>query len=217
MLSFAPYISNFYSQDGEDIVLASFYEEKPNYRGFYIDIGAHHPIRFSNTQFFYEKGWHGINIDACPGSMKQFNKLRKNDINIEIGVSDKPGEMEYFSFVEPALNSFDKTLSEKRIDDGWALKERINRHVLPLNDILEKYLPHNQHIDFITMDVEGLELQLIESLNFQKYTPDFFLVEDLSSIAFKERPISRLLNSHDYVAVVKLEGHLSLKNAKGVV
>jgi FkbM family methyltransferase len=201
---FAPYISNHYSQDGEDVVLSSFYDEKPNYQGFYVDIGAHHPIRFSNTQLFYEKGWHGINIDAQPGSMTEFNRLRKNDINIETGVSDKSGTMDFFSFEEPALNSFNRMLAEKRINDGWKLKERINIRLLSINDILEKCLPCNQHIDFITMDVEGLEFQIIQSLDFQKYAPDFILIEDLNNTElYTGGDIARFLNDHDYIIAAK--------------
>lgn len=53
--------------------------------GFYVDVGAHHPMRFSNTYFFYRMGWSGINIDAMPGSMKEFKKYRRRDINLELG------------------------------------------------------------------------------------------------------------------------------------
>ena len=52
----------------------------------FIDVGAHHPMRFSNTYLFYKKKWKGINIDPLPGSMKLFNKLRPRDINLELGV-----------------------------------------------------------------------------------------------------------------------------------
>jgi hypothetical protein len=63
------YYKRFYSIDGEDAILDSLYEGKPKYKGFYLDIGAYHPLRYSNTHYFYEKGWNGINIDATPGSM----------------------------------------------------------------------------------------------------------------------------------------------------
>lgn len=201
----------FYSQDGEDAVLAGFYEDKPNYQGFYVDIGAHHPLRFSNTQLFYERGWCGINIDATPGSMKEFNKLRKNDINIETGISDISGEAEYFLFEESALNSFDKKLSEERINHGWKLKEKIKAHLIPINDILEKYLPLNlQRIDFISIDVEGLELQILQSFNFTKYSPDYFLIEDLSNfdkdiIDLEHGNIYRFLTNRGYIVVAKTQ------------
>ncbi|MFM5955986.1 MAG: FkbM family methyltransferase, partial [Dolichospermum sp.] len=80
-----------------------------------MDIGAHHPQRFSNTYYFYLKGWSGINIDAMPGSMKIFDDLRPLDINLEIPISDKSEILTYYEFDEPALNSFSLPLSQERI------------------------------------------------------------------------------------------------------
>jgi hypothetical protein len=91
-----PYI--YYSQEGEDIVLQRFLQEKE--KGFYIDIGAHHPTRFSNTYLLYLKGWRGVNIDAMPGSMELFNELRPEDINIEVPVSDESKEMLFYIYKE---------------------------------------------------------------------------------------------------------------------
>jgi hypothetical protein len=74
-----------YSQDGEDMVLkVFFYENKRKYEGFYIDVGAHHPFRFSNTAFFYQKGWRGINIEPTPDLIKKFKRYRKRDINLNV-------------------------------------------------------------------------------------------------------------------------------------
>src|SRR4051812_17526869 len=78
-----------YSQEGEDMVLQSFYEGRKKYKGFYIDVGAHHPYRFSNTLFFYKKGWRGINIEPTPNAVKAFNIFRRRDINLNIGISSK--------------------------------------------------------------------------------------------------------------------------------
>ena len=75
-------IDVFYSQQGEDIILHRMFEWQE--QGFYIDVGAHHPTRFSNTYKFYKRGWTGINVDAMPGSMTAFNRLRPKDINIEL-------------------------------------------------------------------------------------------------------------------------------------
>ena len=83
-----------YAQDGEDVALAAFYDTQKGYKGFYVDIGAHHPKRFSNTYFFYKKGWSGINIDAMPGSMHGFRLLRTRDINLEMGISREKGAFE---------------------------------------------------------------------------------------------------------------------------
>ena len=95
-----------YAMDNEDTAVLNYFKDKKN--GFYIDVGAHHPMRFSNTYLFYKKKWKGIYIDALPGSMKLFNKLRPRDINLELGVGQKEEELNYYMFNETALNSFSK-------------------------------------------------------------------------------------------------------------
>src|SRR5580700_9536062 len=100
-----PYLES-YAQEGEDMVMRRFFESRAT-PGFYVDVGAHHPQRFSNTYFFYRQGWRGINIDAMPGSMKAFETLRPRDINIEAAVSAEHQSLTYAIFNEPALNSFD--------------------------------------------------------------------------------------------------------------
>ena len=84
------------------MILNRFFERKRN--GFYVDVGAHHPKRFSNTYTFYKKGWRGVNIDAMPGSMEKFKKIRPRDINLEFAISNKNGTLVYHMFNEPALN-----------------------------------------------------------------------------------------------------------------
>jgi hypothetical protein len=71
---FDGYAIKSYSQEGEDMILQRIFENQPC--GFYVDVGAHHPKRFSNTYFFYKKGWRGINIEAMVGSRQLFNKMR---------------------------------------------------------------------------------------------------------------------------------------------
>lgn len=173
-----------YSQDGEDIALAAFYETRPEYKGFYVDIGALHPFRFSNTQYFYERGWRGINVDATPDSMIEFNAHRLEDTNVEVGISTEKDvkDLTFYCFEEGALNSFNKELSEERIEQGWKLNEKKIVKTISINDLLEKYLPKNQRIDFMNVDVEGLDFEILKSLNWKKYRPDFLLVEDLSLI-----------------------------------
>ena len=113
------YKNNSYSQEGEDLILHKIFPDKKN--GFYVDIGAHHPFRFSNTYYFYRKGWRGVNIDAAPGSMKLFNKYRSRDINIEAAISNKIETLTYYKFNDPALNTFDKDLAQTRIGNKYKI------------------------------------------------------------------------------------------------
>lgn len=91
-----PWEQKCYSQEGEDQILRRMFEKKNT--GFFVDVGAHHPIRFSNTYFFYRKGWSGVNIDATPGSMVSFDKLRARDTNIECGIDEQEDVLDFYCF-----------------------------------------------------------------------------------------------------------------------
>lgn len=186
------YINRFknpsYSQEGEDRILARIFEAKQN--GFYIDIGAHHPFRFSNTYLFYLKGWHGINIEANPDAVPLFKKFRPLDTNLNIAIGTANNQsLEYFKFQEPALNSFDAELSKNRISLGWKLKEKIKLPIQSLGTVLDNYLPKDQKIDFMSIDVEGLDLDVLKSNFWEKYQPDFILIECLNSEILDENEI----------------------------
>ena len=120
-----PFVNLAYSQDGEDMVLRRLFEWQAH--GFYVDIGAHHPFRFSNTCFFHRKGWRGINVDPNPDAIAAFRSVRPSDINLCVGVSDAPGELTFHFFNEPALNTFDADLAEERVRlPGYHLVEKRN-------------------------------------------------------------------------------------------
>src|SRR5689334_15261611 len=91
-----PNASESYSQEGEDMILARVFENQKS--GFYVDVGAHHPWRFSNTYMFYRRGWRGLNIDAMPDSMSRFRKARPRDINVEIPVLREEAVLNYYQF-----------------------------------------------------------------------------------------------------------------------
>lgn len=90
-----------YSQEGEDLILAALFDlEFSQMGGFYVDVGAHHPKRFSNTFLFYLNGWSGINIDAAPGSMLAFQRERPRDVNIEAAVGEAETALTFYEFNE---------------------------------------------------------------------------------------------------------------------
>lgn len=167
-----------YSQEGEDLVLKRIFEHQKN--GFYVDIGAHHPLRFSNTYLFYKKGWSGINIDAMPHSMKSFNRMRPRDINIESPIGEDNQELCYHIFNESALNTFKSDLAKKilQIPHYKLLKTQVLK-TRSLKSILDEFLPKSQKIDFMSIDVEGLDLQVLQSNDWGEYRPKILLVEIL--------------------------------------
>jgi len=198
---FDGYAIKSYSQEGEDMILQRIFENQPC--GFYVDVGAHHPKRFSNTYFFYKKGWRGINIEAMVGSRQLFNKMRPRDINIEKAVSNEIETLTYYIFNEPALNGFSKDLSSMR-EEGteYRVIKKIQMQTTTLAAILDKHLPKNQPIDFLSIDVEGLDLKVLLSNNWETYRPSLILVEVLNS------SIEKIQNNEEY-SFLKTKGYFA--------
>lgn len=194
------YAVTAYSQEGEDLILIRLFNGKAD--GFYVDVGAHHPERFSNTYLFYRSGWRGINIDAMPGSMRAFSRIRPRDINLEIAVSNEPTELTYHIFSEKALNTFDEEIAEQR-QKSHEIKEKIPLRSRRLEELLDQYLPENQSIDFLSVDAEGFDLAVLQSNNWQRYRPTYVLAE---TFAGKDNlcapnPISTYLAEQGYILV----------------
>ena len=167
-----------FAQEGEDLVLRRYLEDRQS--GFYVDVGAHHPRRFSNTHLFYKRGWRGINIEPSPEALQPFKRERPRDTNLALGVAEQAGELTYYVFNEPALNTFDETLkNDREAHTPYRVLGTAKVAVDRLERILEKHLPNGQRIDFMSIDVEGLDLQVLRSNDWRRYRPEFVLVEAL--------------------------------------
>jgi len=203
-LSHAANAAFHYSQEGEDIVFERLLGKKES--GFFVDVGAHHPTRFSNTYALYRKGWRGINIDATPGSMAAFAQWRPGDINIEAAVSDTPDPMPFHMFKEPALNTFDAALAESYIQAGYEKQEIKDIATRPLSDILDEYLPPGMKIDIMSIDVEGGEMGVLRSNNWEKYAPRYLVLEilDIPLSEIMRFPAIVFLRDRGYGIVSKL-------------
>ena len=166
-------------------------------KGFYIDIGANNPFVQSNTYHFYRKGWQGINVDALPDSMRPFNKFRKRDINIENAISDTEEVLEYYMFSSTFYNCFSKEEAEKRKSVSKLLEVR-KLKTQKLSDLLDKQIIQN--IDFMSVDVEGFDLEVLKSNNWDKYRPKVILTEYYSKNLdeVKETDVYIFLNLNHY-------------------
>jgi hypothetical protein len=192
-----PYGVISYSQEGEDLILNRIFEDKKS--GFYIDIGAHHPVRYSNTYKFYLNGWTGLNIDATPGSMLLFRKIRGRDINIEAALSDKEELTKYYIFNEPALNTLSEEVANtKKMLPGFYIKDILCLKTESINIILQKYIPEGQEIDFLTIDIEGLDSVVLKTWEFSKYKPILILLEVKGFDIYKNGDISNFLKKNGY-------------------
>jgi FkbM family methyltransferase len=171
------YASRSYSQEGEDMILQRIFSRQEF--GFYVDVGAHHPRRFSNTCLFYRKGWRGINIEPNPDAGAAFQKERSRDINLQIGISDQEGKLTYHFFNDPAINSFDRELSDTRVEgsDYYRVIGTKEIAVLRLDTVLREHLPSGVTIDFLSIDVEGLDMAVLRSNDWDTFRPRVVLAE----------------------------------------
>lgn len=164
-----------FSQFGEDGVLGWLFHGRRN--GFYVDVGCHHPFRFSNTAAFYlNAGWRGLNIDVDERAIAAFQRYRPEDINILIGVAGAPGQMEVTIFAEGAINSFDEASAAH---PAWAhiAREKKLVEVKPLGQILHENMPKDQPITFMNVDAEGMDYDVLASNDWATFRPEAVAVE----------------------------------------
>jgi FkbM family methyltransferase len=163
------------SQEEEDLILERLFGGKRS--GFYVDVGAHHPRRFYNTRRFYKRGWRGINIEPKPDVLGLFQQKRKRDINLEYGVAVTEGDLIHFMFNEPALNSFDRTPSEQRQNNQYHIVGTRNVAVKRLSGILESNMPEPIDIDFMSIDLDEYDLQVLKANDGSRFRSEGVLVE----------------------------------------
>jgi len=155
-----------FSQEGEDILLDKLFA--PDYVGFYVDVGAHHPYRYSNTNRLYKRGWRGINVDVDVSAIELFDKARPHDFNINIAVSTKTGKVNYYQFTESALNTISKRNYKRVITSGQSkFTEEIKVKTQSLAKILAKFAK-GKAIDLLNVDVEGAEMEVLRSTFFDE-------------------------------------------------
>lgn len=212
------YLNPSFSQEGEDLILKRYFHGKE--KGFYLDIGAHHPRRFSNTYIFYKSGWNGINIDPRPGCMQLFNSRRPRDINLELGISRNEEELIYYMFNDSALNTFNGELAQNRVDQtAYRIIDKKKIKTFPLHKILSEYLEDGANIDFMTIDVEGLEIEVLLSSDWNKFRPTLLLIEDLNRknmYEFGEGDLYKMMAEIEYTPFAKTINTVFFKDDKSI-
>jgi FkbM family methyltransferase len=166
---------NSYSQYGEDLVIDGIIGNK--LKGFFVDIGANDPVIFNNTKRFYDRGWHGINIEPNPILFKKLIEQRTRDINLNIGVGSYTEKSPFYMISADTLSSFNKADAERNCR---VFNERIidivNIPIQPIGAIFENNkIDHD--IDFLSVDVEGFELEVLQTNDWCRYRPYLILIE----------------------------------------
>jgi len=188
-----------YSHWGIDLIITKLLNSKK--KGIYIDVGCHHPFLNNHSYLLYKSGWEGINIDIDYNSIDMFNFFRKSDVNIQTAVTDHKGEVDLFFYHNRAAKN---TISKEFGSDAKEQK-KINSDTL--NNIIENSKFKNSKIDFVSIDVEGNEMNVLNGFNLKKYKPKLILLEFIlpNKKEFYEKDINEITNSEVYNFLIKNE------------
>ena len=149
---------------GEDIFIRRFFKNET--KGFYVDIGCYHPIKGSLTYYLFKKGWKGLNVDLSKVSVDLFKISRPRDYNINAAVTDFDGDTSYYE--SGVINQQNSLISENE-------KKKIKVKAYKLNTLLNDF--KISQVDYLNIDVEGNELKVISSFDFEKFQPKLISIE----------------------------------------
>lgn len=192
-----------FSQYAEDLFLFR-YLALPR-RGYYIEIGAAHPVEYSNSYRFYLYGWSGLTIEPNEDLAALHKQMRPRDVCVNIGVSESATPLKYWKFSNPFYNTFDEDVVSVVQKAGVEL---VGSSIVPtatLKTIMDTHVTAKM-IDFMSVDCEGMDLAVLKSSDWVKWRPKAVLVEDhqANMLAITNSPITLFLCDQNYTLVSRL-------------
>lgn len=161
-----------YAQNYEDLILSRIFRDKP--KGFYVDVGANHPVQDSVTWHFYQQGWRGINFEPNQVFYKQLLAQRPGDTNIPLGCSDVPGVVDFYEVIDTGLSTFSTDFMDI-IEDLQLPIKKYSLSCTTLKDVFQEQ--QVKEIDFMSVDVEGFELKVLMGNDWQQFRPKVIVLE----------------------------------------
>lgn len=173
------YYRKSWSQCGEDLILRYLFDLLQIARPSYIDIGAHHPYYYNNTYLFYRQGARGVNVEPDPSLHAGLRRGRRHDINLNIGIGPRAEELDFYVMSTRTLNTFSASEARKYVEEhGLDIVETRRIEVQTFAHAVDSHLGRTP--DLVSLDVEGLDLDILRSIDFSSYRPHVFCVETLS-------------------------------------
>jgi FkbM family methyltransferase len=187
-----------YAQNYEDVML--WRALKHVGVGFYIDAGAAHPDEISVTRAFYDRGWHGINIEPSLPFFRRLAGARMRDINLNIALAAQPGQLPFFEVEGTGLSTIDQDIADEHTAAGWPVHETIVQ-VRTLAELCREHVTNDVH--FLKIDVEGAEAAVLAGADFNICRPWIVIVE-------ATRPMSQEQNHLEWESFLTSAGYRSV-------
>jgi FkbM family methyltransferase len=169
-----------FSQSGEDLIVDFIFQALRTEKPTYLDIGAYDPFQFSNTARFYLSGSSGVNVEPNPDQYRRFQELRPRDINLNVGIAERRGEMQYYLLDVPTLNTFSQAEAQRyEREAGHCIVGQATIPVITVQDLLESHCG-GAFPDFLSVDIEGADELVVASLGRPGSTPRVICIETMS-------------------------------------
>jgi len=163
-----------FAQLGEDLILDHFVQYKKD--GFYVDIGAYHPMDISNTHIFYKRGWSGIQVEPNSSRCNLFKRYRPQSLTLNIGIGPEQSTGTFYLFEEESLSTFSAESAELNITLGNTFLEKREVSLLPLHMVFETYAK-DKIIDIMSIDTEGYDMEVLKTNDWERFRPRFIVIE----------------------------------------
>lgn len=163
-----------YSQFGEDIAASKLLRNIRS--GFYVDVGAHHPLRHSNTAMLHMKGWQGVTVEPNRQGFRACRRFRPHAINVHAAIHNHAESVTLYKF----RGGLSNTTMPDRADDMRASKKVVGEEVvsaLSLNRLFERHVPDGVHVNYLSVDIEGYDTEAILEFDLDRHQPDVVCIE----------------------------------------
>jgi FkbM family methyltransferase len=203
--SASPSYHKSYAQSGEDLILAYLFRWIGIARPTYLDVGAHHPTWLSNTYLFYTEGSSGVCVEPDAECCAEIQKHRKRDICLNVGIGvGGARSLKFYVMTSRTLNTFSREEAERCQNTRNYGPQRIERvidvPVCSITEIMDGHLPHG--VNLVSIDVEGLDYDILREFPFSSYQPEAFCVETVRYQADgslqKNRDLIQFMQQHGY-------------------
>lgn len=180
-----------YAQTGEDIVVAVLFDYLKHPKPTYLDVGAHDPVRLNNTFLFYLQGSRGVLVEPNPDLTPLLTGVRPGDtvLTVGIGTSGVRETLDYYRLSESSWNTFSREQADHcvKVSGGKvAIKEVVKTPLVPINEVIAQHFPAGAP-DFLSVDVEGLDLEILQTLDFDRHRPKVICVETIETGTNREK------------------------------
>lgn len=193
----------FNAQMAEDAVLNVLCNIKNKRDGFYIDVGCNKPVRFSNSFYFYLRNWQGLCIDGNEELTREFQRVRKKDNVVHALVSNEEKKVNFhLSKDHHEISTMDSDAKAK-LSQQWQYDYSLEMQTIRLDKLLQQQgISPGDAIDFLSIDVEGHDFEVLQSIDLRQYRPRFIVIETHDTLLTEQ--ISDYLIPFDYEKVCSI-------------